>query len=580
MAEIPSTHDIDNIAKPRRIDYTIASALLRECALWSSAPQHIAAGVGKRVAEIQKNPMSAVPEVLTAAALGATVAYFAKNPAALATTIRVVAPLCKNPEKTAEGIRWLAPHAGAAMVGADLGLRAGVPSVDTLLNPTSLEKNKILLGSNLGSAVVDYPLMGLAGTGGALSLGLTPKLASLSTKVFDSKTVQHLMPKQDKLIPAFATSAENPHSASPNITKTDAAKAEIVKSISSHQNEHRDIHLATAPNAPKLELPAESTMLIESVAARKELKYKPVANCFGSELGYEPHDDALKMLSSVFLSNTNGKEDFYFLKELLNSSSVEKILKRLPGKWEPESSTHESIELRSPAGEIVNIKFDYGTPACPLLLQPLEQTRVGSYTIEKLPHFTRPFMHYANQDISKYFREIYRSQVKPMIKTLESLGCSTGDEGPMNIAELENGWRVFIDPRSLYEAEYPGHGHDIDHQKASKIYSAALHNLTDIYGESSSAINNFKIGLANHFNWLKNNRSSERLYLEALKSSQQTNDYKTAYKAAEKLISLNLSMSNRGMNSKFIDKAESYTKLHEQLYKKFAEAAKNPPEQS
>ncbi len=149
----------------------------RELDLIWSIPQTFANGVVERAKEVMDNPLSAAPEVLTAATLAGLGTYFMKKPAALCRLLqssKILAPLAKNPEALVAGITKYAPKVGLGLLGLDVGNRFAQPMLDTAFNPKNHEYDKKWLGKNLGSMVVDYPLMGAAGIGGAATVELGP----------------------------------------------------------------------------------------------------------------------------------------------------------------------------------------------------------------------------------------------------------------------------------------------------------------------------------------------------------------------------------------------------------------------
>ncbi len=148
------------------------NALEREWELICSIPQNLTNGIADRMQELKDNPLSAAPMMLGAFAIGAVGAYFSKKPEALC---KMLTPLVKNPEAVATNIMKWTPKVGLAWMGLDIGRRFAQPMVDTAINPKNLEYDKVLLGKNLGSAVVDYPLMGIGGLSGHLSTDLGMK---------------------------------------------------------------------------------------------------------------------------------------------------------------------------------------------------------------------------------------------------------------------------------------------------------------------------------------------------------------------------------------------------------------------
>ncbi len=167
-------------------DFGVGRVLRCEWELLKALPETALKGVTERVNEIQRDPSSAIGEVLTAMTIGAGIAYFSKNPKYLASAVGTLLPRCQNAERVATTIKNLVPHVGAAILGIDMALRVAVPMIDVGLNPNNLDKDKELLGYNLGSAVVDYSLMGLAGSAGAMAADITPPAIN---------SLRHLVPE-------------------------------------------------------------------------------------------------------------------------------------------------------------------------------------------------------------------------------------------------------------------------------------------------------------------------------------------------------------------------------------------------
>lgn len=149
----------------------------RELDLIWSVPNNFVNGVTERTQELIKNPMSAAPEIATAAAMAGLATYLLKRPAALCgflKSTKILAPLDKNPEALMAGISKYAPKIGLGLLGLDVTNRVAQPMIDTAFNPQHHDYDKKWLGKNLGSMMIDYPLMGAAGIGGAATVELGP----------------------------------------------------------------------------------------------------------------------------------------------------------------------------------------------------------------------------------------------------------------------------------------------------------------------------------------------------------------------------------------------------------------------
>lgn len=150
---------------------------LREWQLISSLPQTFVNGIAERAKEIQSNPWSCAPEVIGAAVVtGLTVGATKRADllCRLMQSTKILAPLAKSPELLLANINWLVPRAALAFTGLDIGNRFVQPMWDTGWNPGNLENDKKWLGKNVGSIVVDYPLMGVGGLGGAMTAECGP----------------------------------------------------------------------------------------------------------------------------------------------------------------------------------------------------------------------------------------------------------------------------------------------------------------------------------------------------------------------------------------------------------------------
>lgn len=131
---------------------SVTRAFHREWELLKSAPSTTVTGVQEKLSSLAAHPAKVAELVVEGAAVGVALAHLKTHPEALWGAGKHIT-------------KW-AGTAGAALLAADMGIRVGVPAVDTWNNPASLAANKIRLGQNLGAAVVEYSTMGLAGAAG------------------------------------------------------------------------------------------------------------------------------------------------------------------------------------------------------------------------------------------------------------------------------------------------------------------------------------------------------------------------------------------------------------------------------
>ncbi len=125
------------------------SPLQSEWELFKAAPDAISVGVQEKLTSLAENPSQFAKLALEGAAIGLVLAHCRHNPDAL--------------WGAGEHITKWAGKVGAAFVAKDLAVGIGTPAIDTWNHPSNLELNKKQLGSNLGSAAVEYTTMGLAG---------------------------------------------------------------------------------------------------------------------------------------------------------------------------------------------------------------------------------------------------------------------------------------------------------------------------------------------------------------------------------------------------------------------------------
>ncbi|MBX9877260.1 MAG: tetratricopeptide repeat protein [Candidatus Obscuribacterales bacterium] len=532
---------------------SVGNIFHREMELLSSVPQTVFTGLCERVNEIRENPFSAVGmQVIASAAIGAGLAVITKNPKAFVEPF-----IGHNSDKFIAGAKKLLPVAGTLMLVGDVSMRTAPVMWDTATNANHLEANKKLLGYNLGSMAIDYPLTGLAGTGGALAVDvagtLRPGLA-MSSKVMQSS----LMKGADfnSLRPAYAGGVGE------EVISKQAGEGLADSTVFFKKREWN------LPTGEKIELHDDGNAILHKGSSSSNYKYKPVDNRL--ELLYKPFEDIGQMLNSIIIADSTSLEPFYMVRDLLNGKSFAGILKHFQGKWEPEYSTNTCIELRSNyTGEIANLKKDYGSKNSPLVIQPLEKIELPNCSIEKLPEFTRPYQQW-NSDWKYFYENVYPSEFKPLAKTLQGTGFRCDNADPLLWGQLKNGWKVILDPRKVYTKEYPGAWEEIDHQSAVRLYSAGLRNLTSIYGETNPAIGKFKERLGNHFAALGQNDKARRLFEETLQVQQQSGDLNGAHNTAKSLFYLFRNMSDYGEKTWAINKAEYYAKLSSELYQKWA----------
>jgi|AGTN01.1.fsa_nt_gi hypothetical protein len=135
------------------------SLIGRELELFSSIPQEIGEGIKNRGQQMMDNKLLTTVEIVGAAAIGAGIAIASKNPGSIAGQIARYAPRVMG-------------YAAAA----DMAVRIGEPMVEAGRDGGSLALAKKQLGANLGSAVIDYPLMAASGLAG---MKLAPKVSGL-----------------------------------------------------------------------------------------------------------------------------------------------------------------------------------------------------------------------------------------------------------------------------------------------------------------------------------------------------------------------------------------------------------------
>lgn len=127
-----------------------SSLLERELELFSSVPSEIWEGMKNRGQQMMDNKLLTGVEIVGAAAIGAGIAIASKNPGAI----------------TGQIARY-APRVLGTVAAVDMSLRVGKPMYEAGREGGSVELAKRQLGANLGSALIDYPLMAASGFAGA-----------------------------------------------------------------------------------------------------------------------------------------------------------------------------------------------------------------------------------------------------------------------------------------------------------------------------------------------------------------------------------------------------------------------------
>lgn len=143
----------------------LLAKLQREGELFASLPDTISQSIYEHW---QKDSSTILRDAGWAMLAGAGLTLISKNPAllgeSLAPTMKFVLPA--------------AARLGGLAAATDWGLRIGCPALDTWYNPTHLESNKILLGTNVGTALVDYAAMGMGGFAGIKGVQAADKAQS------------------------------------------------------------------------------------------------------------------------------------------------------------------------------------------------------------------------------------------------------------------------------------------------------------------------------------------------------------------------------------------------------------------
>ena len=136
---------------------TLADKIQREADLFASLGKNIGAGISQAVNDAWSKPHQTADLIGKSIVFGAGLAVIAKNPAILGEAIE---PALRC------GIKY-GGTVGAGLTVMDLTMRTAAPIASTWNSAENLQSNKILLGDRLGSATVDYTLMGAGGLLGA-----------------------------------------------------------------------------------------------------------------------------------------------------------------------------------------------------------------------------------------------------------------------------------------------------------------------------------------------------------------------------------------------------------------------------
>ncbi|MBC7996673.1 MAG: hypothetical protein IAF58_01950 [Leptolyngbya sp.] len=133
-----------------------SSAFNREVELFSSLKDNL----WNEVTDYLTNNKAAVAtEAVIAAGMGLGIAAMSKNPAVFGAKL---APVIKS------GLP-IVGKVGIGIAATDWAFKVGAPAYDVWQDPDSLEKNKGVLGKNVGGGLVDYTVGGVAGIAGGVA---------------------------------------------------------------------------------------------------------------------------------------------------------------------------------------------------------------------------------------------------------------------------------------------------------------------------------------------------------------------------------------------------------------------------
>lgn len=144
----------DQPSIPAEPKLSMGDRLAAEGSLLASLPSEIGGGVLNRLTFDAHHKISTALEIATGFVFAAGLTVATRNPGLVGR---------------------LASYAPALFLGAtafDLGRRFAGPMLDTWTHPADLERNKQWLGDNVGSALVDYPLVALSGFAGDKFAGM------------------------------------------------------------------------------------------------------------------------------------------------------------------------------------------------------------------------------------------------------------------------------------------------------------------------------------------------------------------------------------------------------------------------
>jgi len=174
---------------------SLSDKLSREGSLMASVPTSAWDGLKARAEDAWDHKLRTGTELAGSFLVGASLAVASRNPEAV----------------TAKIVPWVA----GGMIGTDFAKRIGIPLVETWNDPSSLAKNKVRLGANLGAMGFDYAVMGTAGAAGAgFGPGIVDGLMGTSTGSAASGS---------EVSRALKSVARDPGSAAPLAKVSDAA---------------------------------------------------------------------------------------------------------------------------------------------------------------------------------------------------------------------------------------------------------------------------------------------------------------------------------------------------------------------
>jgi hypothetical protein len=155
----------DSVRTPEeKVDNSFSEKLHSEVGLLASIPGHIGSGVISRLQDVLDHKNLTAIELAASFGVAVGLTFASKNPGLIGDVARFT------------------PKLFLGLTALDIGRRFGGPMIDTWRHPANLERDKQWLGNNLGSALVDYPLVAAAGYGGdRLSSGLIRRIGAPAT---------------------------------------------------------------------------------------------------------------------------------------------------------------------------------------------------------------------------------------------------------------------------------------------------------------------------------------------------------------------------------------------------------------